>query len=1461
VLWVKGEPGPDLRTETHVHWSFTHGLHDLLAELDRPDLSEAALAKYAQVTIRIVPTAYFNLVDADNYALVRVGYVADRVDIADGFFQEVCDQEDEQFCMLLLAQLLELHAPGVTRPDSTSAALVRDEALLMHRGTRGLLSTQRRYVAAQLRRKRVEAVLARYVSTSDLPAADRAFLEEDLLTDLETASMCGLTHAGVGSVLERRLKLLAEVYDPLRSLLRERLCIEDLSPSQLWHVFMPVAEWLIERAQARERAHPGEAYVVGLSGAQGSGKTTVQEILGMLLATQGFPAAGFSLDDIYKTHEDRKALAAQCAHYRFRGPPGTHDVKLGLDTLRALRHSQEGGVVEVPVFDKSLHEGDGDRLPRNQWRKVRGKVRMAMIDGWCFGARAQGDSALAEPVSAIEASSIYDDEQGTFRKRIDDELRQYHELFDECDDLIVLEVPNLDSIYRWRGLQEAKLRAETGRGMDETTVRAFVDYFLPVTERYMMRLAEDPAGGASLVLTLGDDHAIRRVRRMEQAVGNGRPDRYLSIHAEEEAKARFRRPERCARRALGTAVVIADGVGLAPIDRDNPLFHCETPLLDALASPQWSPALGLDRADTTAGVAEGVPPMPPFLKGAQVLGTCIHASSVELGLKKGQPGDSSVGHASLGMGGYGRRYIGLIWDTILSGAFGENEAVRQPIEHVLVGRSRYAHPKLHLWGMCSRGYIHADIEILFEILKLCAQHGLRREEVIIHFVTDGKDVPKDTSAEFVRELEEVLHDTGVGMIGTICGRDGWMCNRDRTFLRARNAPAARCVIEGVGVLPDVPSALAAIMQGKASEAGKKYGDDIDRFLPPTHIQGVRSQVESGDAMLCFNLREDRSVLFPQAFIFPLVDNGRLRDFVYSTLIELRTLKTRRPYHLEAFRQNEPGDRVPLTLVHAGYVVRTFAESEKGQEVSNTYMGGHAATIRKRLGALSTLLDVDPDRYPQTPTRPDKAPEMKAGEVADLIRESMGDGVAMLANLCNGDVIGHYGRQELTQASMKVVDRELGRVLEEARKKGVVVLLVADHGCVETWGPMHSANLVPFHAVFPERLRAMGKRLIPGAGTKALTDVEPTRLALLGVFQDAHLTGDSILVPDIDELSDEEVISEVLRAAALGDFSLLRRCPDGARIRRVLTLLMDKTDRQAVRMFILRLGARVAQLRHAQSPYLSELTDRLPEELLAALTPPGEEIATSPDGSLDAAALPPQWADSTRVVSTAAGAKRTLVCLADLTDPTPDGVKAMAASTAGRSIPGVIVQGRDLDRIEEDVQLAVALGASHLIVGHGLWEQTGTGGAPDLSELLASVAKTAAREGLGLLIENESPGSRAEALAVRRAIGSLLAQGAPFGVLLNVENAAAAAASTDGQDEMDEIVVFLSDRVLSSHIEGVRVREGDERGRRVVAYLREQAIDVPILIEGRVIASATGDASLLRRACAVAQPVGCHNDRT
>ena len=243
---------------------------------------------------------------------------------------------------------------------------------------------------------------------------------------------------------------------------------------------------------ARERAGDRPA-IVGVAGPQGSGKTT------LVSAYAAFHprTAHFSLDDVYLPASYRR-LIAQSVHPLFatRGPPGTHDVALGLETLDALAR---GGPAPLPRFDKAAD----DRLPSAEWPCAPPHCQVLLFEGWCLGARAQAPGALAEPVNPLERD---EDPAAIWRTYANAALAgEYQRLFARIDRLILLAAPGWGVVRGWREEAEAKLRTQGPGAMTQTEIARFVQFYERIT-RWV--LAEMP-GRADVTVRLGPDRGPR----------------------------------------------------------------------------------------------------------------------------------------------------------------------------------------------------------------------------------------------------------------------------------------------------------------------------------------------------------------------------------------------------------------------------------------------------------------------------------------------------------------------------------------------------------------------------------------------------------------------------------------------------------------------------------------------------------------------------------------------------------------------------------------------------------------------------------------------------------------------------------------------------------------------------------------------------------------------------------------
>ncbi|WP_338240767.1 kinase [Aurantiacibacter hainanensis] len=238
--------------------------------------------------------------------------------------------------------------------------------------------------------------------------------------------------------------------------------------------------------------------VVGINGAQGSGKTTLCKFLEVLLARRQIRAVTLSLDDLYLTRSERQELAKN-VHPLFatRGVPGTHAVAMGLGIIEDMLAGRE---LDLPRFDK----GKDDRA--EDGTRITGPVDVLLLEGWCVGAKPQDAEALAEPVNDLERQ---EDPEGIWRGLVNHWLSEdYARLFEQIDLLIMLKVDDFAAVRRNRALQEDKLRAADPDApglMDAEALDRFCAHYERLT-RHM--LAEMP-DRADVVIPIGPDQRPR----------------------------------------------------------------------------------------------------------------------------------------------------------------------------------------------------------------------------------------------------------------------------------------------------------------------------------------------------------------------------------------------------------------------------------------------------------------------------------------------------------------------------------------------------------------------------------------------------------------------------------------------------------------------------------------------------------------------------------------------------------------------------------------------------------------------------------------------------------------------------------------------------------------------------------------------------------------------------------------
>ncbi|KAI0776290.1 P-loop containing nucleoside triphosphate hydrolase protein [Trametes elegans] len=235
--------------------------------------------------------------------------------------------------------------------------------------------------------------------------------------------------------------------------------------------------------------------IVGVQGPQGSGKTYLTSILRDVLQGQphGLSVAVLSIDDLYLPHEGLVSLAAahpDNALLRGRGQPGTHDVPLGTEVLNKLKRINDAGApergVELPSFDKSLFDGEGDRAPRGT--VVRPPVDVVLFEGWCVGFYPipveEVERRYSQPIEGLGDDFL---QRNGFRVHdvldVNERLKSYVSWWNLFDAFIQIKPPQAHPytyIYKWRLQQEHNMKARNGgKGMSDEQVERFVDRYIP----------------------------------------------------------------------------------------------------------------------------------------------------------------------------------------------------------------------------------------------------------------------------------------------------------------------------------------------------------------------------------------------------------------------------------------------------------------------------------------------------------------------------------------------------------------------------------------------------------------------------------------------------------------------------------------------------------------------------------------------------------------------------------------------------------------------------------------------------------------------------------------------------------------------------------------------------------------------------------------------------------------------
>jgi len=470
----------------------------------------------------------------------------------------------------------------------------------------------------------------------------------------------------------------------------------------------------------------------------------------------------------------------------------------------------------------------------------------------------------------------------------------------------------------------------------------------------------------------------------------------------------------------------------------------------------------------------------------RLMQTCPNATLTthgpDVGLPRGQMGNSEVGHTNIGAGRVVAMDLGRIDLAIEDGSFAENDALGR-----FIARLQDSGGRAHLMGLVSDGGVHGHIAHIAAAAKVIRAAGV---PVVLHAITDGRDVAPRSARSHLANLIEAL--PGDVRIVTVTGRYFAM-DRDNRWSRVQEAYEA--MVAGRGMRAG--DARTAVTNAYARS-------ESDEFIAATVI-GDYKGVAPGDGLFCLNFRADRSREILQAMADPDFDafEREVTPDWAATLGLVEYSEAHEAWFDTVFPPRDIVNTLGAWVARHGRRQFHLAETEKYPHVTFFLNGGKEPPEKGEARYMAPSPDV---------ATYDMQPEMSAGEVTDQLVGAIRDGYALIVvNYANPDMVGHTGDLKAAIAACEAVDAGLGRALEALEAAGGAMIVTADHGNCEVMvdpetGGAHTAhtlNPVPVILVgAPEGLR------LRGGGR--LADLAPTVLALMGLPQPGEMTGESLL---------------------------------------------------------------------------------------------------------------------------------------------------------------------------------------------------------------------------------------------------------------------------------------------------------------------------------------------------------------
>ena len=458
----------------------------------------------------------------------------------------------------------------------------------------------------------------------------------------------------------------------------------------------------------------------------------------------------------------------------------------------------------------------------------------------------------------------------------------------------------------------------------------------------------------------------------------------------------------------------------------------------------------------------------------------LSASGEDVGLPSGQMGNSEVGHMNIGAGRIVDQDLIRLNKSLSNDGIKNNKDFLYAVDYAIKNESTF-----HLMGLFSDGGVHSHSNHLFLILDYLKKTSLSK--ISLHLFTDGRDCSPKDSYNQIAKLISYIDGTNIS-IASVCGRY-YSMDRDNRWERIKLAYDA--MVNGVGINSN--DILSSIKES--------YNEGTtDEFIKPIVYTNGKDdptlKIKNDDVVFCFNYRSDRMRQISKVLTQEDNDNFDMKklNIKYLTLTQYdQSFKNVLVLYSKENIKNTLGE----VLSNNSKKQLRIAETEKYPHVTFFFSGGR----EKEFDFEKRILCPSPNVATY-----DLKPEMSAYDVSKKFISEINERSFDFAclNFANPDMVGHTGDFAAAVKACEVVDKEVSRIIEAARKNGYTILLTADHGNAELMKnkdgsphTYHTTNLVPF-IIFSEN------NYSPKDGK--LGDIAPTVLKIMGIDIPTEMSG-------------------------------------------------------------------------------------------------------------------------------------------------------------------------------------------------------------------------------------------------------------------------------------------------------------------------------------------------------------------